>query len=261
VPRCPRHGKPIVPPPRLLDLVRQAARLRHLSLRTEQAYVGWVRRFVRFHGTRHPRELGAEEVRTFLSHLAIDRAVAASTQNQALAALLFLYRDTLGLPLGEIEGVERARRPKRLPTVLTPGQVRLVLAELDGTPALVAALLYGAGLRLLEALRLRVKDLDFEMHAITVRDGKGGKDRVTVLPDALLPPLRLHLNRVRATHLRDLATGHGAVYLPGALDRKYPAAARAWEWQYLFPASRLSVDPRSGPSAATTSCPPPCRRR
>jgi integron integrase len=232
--------------PRLLDQVRRAARLQHLSLRTEQAYVGWVRRFVRFHGTRHPRELGAEEVRGFLSYLATDRSVAASTQNQALAALLFLYRAVLERPLPRIEGLQPARKPTGLPTVLRRDEVRAVLTELDGTVGLIGALLYGAGLRLLEALRLRVKDLDLELHTITVRGGKGAKDRITVLPASLVPALHTHLDSVRLLHQRDLTTGHGAVYLPDALVRKYPNAARSWQWQYAFPAPRLSVDPRSG---------------
>jgi integron integrase len=233
-------------PPKLLDQARDAARLRHLSLRTEKAYLGWIRRYVRFHGTRHPRELGAEQVREFLSHLAIEGNVAASTQNQALSALLFLYRTVLDLPLPDLDGVERARKPARLPVVLSREEVRAVLAELHGMHALIANLLYGAGLRLLEALRLRVKDVDFDLHTLLVREGKGSKDRITLLPDALIPDLRAQLERVRATHERDLAAGHGAVYLPHALARKYPAAERAFEWQYVFPAARLSVDPRSG---------------
>jgi len=232
--------------PRLLDQVRAAARLHHLSLRTEQAYVGWVRRYVRFHGTRHPADLGAEEVRSFLSHLATERNVAASTQNQALAALLFLYRAVLQQPLPKIEGLQSARRPARLPTVLRREEVRAVLRELDGTMAIIGALLYGAGLRLMDALRLRIKDIDLELRALTIREGKGAKDRITVLPDSVIPALRQHLEQVRRLHQRDLATGHGEVHLPHALARKYPNAARSWEWQYAFPAPRLSVDPRSG---------------
>jgi integron integrase len=241
-----RRRKQFMSPPRLLDQVREAARLRHFSIRTEQAYVGWVRRFVLFHGTRHPREMGAEEIRSFLSHLATERDVAASTQNQALAALLFLYRGVLKKPLSEIDDIERARKSTHLPVVLSRAEVRAVLAELDGTTALIGGLLYGSGLRLLEALRLRIKDLDFEMHALHVRQGKGDKDRITVIPVSLRPALELHLERVRQFHRRDLAAGHGAVYLPDALARKYPSAERSWEWQYAFPASRLGVDPRSG---------------
>jgi integron integrase len=233
-------------PPRLLDQAREAARLQHLSLRTEQAYVGWIRRFVRFHGTRHPRELGAEHVRDFLSHLAIERDVAASTQNQALAALIFLYRAVLDSPLPDFDNVERARKPVRLPAVLSRDEGHAVLAELQGVHALVGGLLYGAGLRLLEALRLRVKDVDFDLHSLLVRDGKGAKDRISLLPDALVPSLRQQIEDVRSIHLRDLASGHGTVYVLHALARKYPSAARSWEWQYHFPATRLSVDPRSG---------------
>src|SRR5690606_1128238 len=180
------------------------------------------RRFVHFHGTRHPSQLGAEEVRSFLSHLATDRNVAASTQNQALAALLFLYRSVLESPLPRIEGLQPARRPARLPTVLRRDEVRAVLRELDGPAALVGALLYGAGLRLMDALRLRIKDIDLELRTLTIRDGKGAKDRITVLPDSIIPALNHHLEHVRILHQRDLAAGHGAVYLPYALSRKYP---------------------------------------
>jgi integron integrase len=233
-------------PPKLLDQVRQAARLKHLSLRTEKAYVSWVRRFVLFHGTRHPRELGADDIRAFLSHLATERDVAASTQNQALAALIFLFRTVLKTDLPDVAGIERARKPVRLPVVLTATEARAVLAELDGIPSLIGRLLYGSGLRLLEALRLRVKDIDFEVHAIHVREGKGKKDRITILPDSLHPQLVPHLDQIRNIHRRDLRAGHGSVFLPHALARKYPAAAHSWEWQYVFPAPRLSVDPRSG---------------
>lgn len=235
-----------MPSPRLLDQVRAAARVHHLSLRTEQAYVGWVRRYVRFHGLRHPAELGAEEVGAFLSHLATERNVAASTQNQALAALLFLYRAVLQQPLPRIEGIKAARRPARIPTVLRRDEVRAVLRELDGTMAIVGALLYGAGLRLMDALRLRIKDVDLELRTLTIREGKGAKDRITILPDTVIPSLRQHLERVRTLHQRDIAAGHGEVYLPHALARKYPNASRSWQWQYVFPAPRLSVDPRSG---------------
>ena len=232
--------------PRLLDQVRTAARLHHLSLRTEQAYVAWVRRYVRYHGTRHPADLGAEDVRSFLSYLATERNVAASTQNQALAALLFLYRAVLEQPLPKIQGIKSASRPARLPTVLRRDEVRAVLRELDGPMAIIGALLYGAGLRLMDALRLRIKDVDLELRTLTIREGKGAKDRITVLPDSVIPALRQHLEQVRTLHQRDLATGHGEVHLPHALARKYPNAARSWEWQYAFPAPRLSVDPRSG---------------
>jgi integron integrase len=233
-------------PPRLLDQLRAAIRTRHYSRRTEEAYTRWVARYVRFHGLRHPRELGHEEIRTFLSHLAVRRQVAASTQNQALAALLFLYRQVLGVDLPPIGEVVRAKRPARLPVVLTRAEVTRVLAEMSGTPRLVAGLLYGSGLRLLEALRLRVKDVDFEMHQVTVREGKGQKDRRTMLPRQIEVGLREHLARVREQHRRDLRAGQGEVYLPFAYDRKNPAAAFSWEWRYLFPARSLSSDPRSG---------------
>lgn len=231
--------------PKLLEQVRSALRLRHYSIRTEEAYVSWIRRFVAFNGMRHPNDLTGEDVRAFLSHLAGERDVAASTQTQALSAILFLYRDVLLRPLPNVENVERAKRPVRLPAVFSSEEVRRLLAELDGTHWLVASLLYGAGLRLLECLRLRVKDVDFDYLQLTVRDGKGAKDRVTVLPDALEEPLRRHLRLVRALHERDLAEGLGRVMLPAALARKYPGAAREWPWQWVFPGARVSRDPRS----------------
>jgi integron integrase len=230
----------------LLDQLRAAIRVRHFSRRTEEAYVGWAYRYIRFHGTRHPAEMGAREIAAFLSHLAVDGNVAASTQNQALAALLFLHREVLAQEIGDLAGVAHAKKPARLPVVLTRGEVRLVLSNLAGMPSLVGRLLYGSGLRLLEALRLRVKDLDFEERALLVRAGKGAKDRITMLPDQLIGPLREHLRGVRTVHQRDLAAGFGTVYLPYALERKYPNAATAWGWQWVFPASRLSTDPRSG---------------
>lgn len=210
---------------RLLDQVREAARLRHLSPRTEKAYVGWIRRFVLFHQKRHPRDMGAAEVRAFLSYLAVERRVAASTQTQALAALLFLYRKVLHLPLQELGEIERARKPVRLPVVLTRSEVRSVLSNLHGPPRLVAGLLYGSGLRLLETLQLRVKDLDLEMRSLVVRRGKGGKDRISVLPERLREPLTDHLERAHALHRRDLGRGGGRVALPAALERKYAGAA------------------------------------
>ncbi len=211
-------------------------RLEHLSRRTEGAYLGWIRRFLRFHGRRHPREMGKTEVEAFLTHLAVDRRVAASTQNQALGALLFLYRDVLGTGLGWLQGVERARRPKRLPVVLSPGEVAAVLARLEGAPWLVASLLYGSGLRLLEGLRLRVKDVDLECREIRVRSGKGDRDRVTMIPARLLEPLRVQIERVSEIHAADLGDGWGGVSLPFALERKKPCAARELAWQFLFPA-------------------------
>ncbi|MDP9349505.1 MAG: integron integrase [Gemmatimonadota bacterium] len=232
--------------PKLLDQVRYAVRVRHYSRRTEDAYVRWVRRFVLFHGKRHPLEIGAQEVSAFLSHLASEENVAASTQNQALNALVFLYRCVLERPLPELGGVVRAKRPGRLPAVFTRDEVQSVLANLSGATALVAGLLYGSGLRLLEGLRLRVKDLDLEHGQLVVRDGKGRRDRVSVLPGRLAEPLRLHLRRVRVLHEDDLRDGYGAVYLPDALARKYPNAPRSWAWQYVFPARQRAPDPRSG---------------
>lgn len=233
-------------PQRLLDRVRGKIRLKHYSIRTEQAYVDWIRRFIVFHGKRHPEELGAQHVETFLTHLAVEDQVAASTQNQAKSALLFLYREVLEIELPWLDNVEQARAPKRMPVVLTREEVAAVMQRLGGTNALIAGLLYGAGLRLMEAMRLRVKDVEFTRREIMVRDGKGFKDRVTMLPAALAESLSEHLRRVKALHDCDIAEGKGAVYLPHALERKYPGAAREWGWQYVFPAARLSVDPRSG---------------
>jgi integron integrase len=232
--------------PRLLDQVREAIRRHHYSYRTEQAYVHWVKRYILFHGKRHPQEMGADEVTAFLSHLALDRSVAASTQNQALAALLFLYSEVVGRVLPWMESITRAKRPVKVPVVLTRDEVRALLAQLDGTKWLMASLLYGAGLRLRECLHLRVKDIDFGYHQITVRRGKGDKDRVTMLPAPLADPLRSHLARVHALHERDLEQGYGEVEMPGALSRKYPRAGRDWGWQYVFPSRKLSVDPRTG---------------
>ncbi|HEV2131032.1 MAG TPA: integron integrase [Longimicrobiaceae bacterium] len=232
--------------PKLLDQVRAAARLKHYSLRTEEAYVRWIRRYILFHELRHPADLGPEHVRAFLSHLATEEEVAASTQNQALAALLFLYKVVLERPLGEISNVVRAKRSRRLPVVLTREEVRALLNEMQGTNRLIASLLYGSGLRLMECLRLRVKDLDFASQQILVRDGKGAKDRVVMLPGTLEDDLRHHLRAVKHLHEADVRNGRGAVYLPYALARKYPNAARSWTWQYVFPAHHLSEDPRSG---------------
>jgi len=232
--------------PKLLDQVRGKIRLKHYSIRTEQAYVDWIKRFILHFDKRHPRELGAPEVEAFLTHLAVAGNVAAATQNQAKSALLFLYREVLETELPWLDNVERARTPKRLPVVLTREEVQGVLGRLTGTHWLIASLLYGAGLRIMEALRLRVKDVEFSRREILVRDGKGFKDRVTMLPAALAAPLVEHLERVKALHGRDLAAGRGAVYLPYALERKYPGAARDWAWQYVFPSANLSADPRTG---------------
>lgn len=234
------------PEKKLLDQVRDAIRVRHYSLRTEEAYVNWVRRFILFHGKRHPKEMGGAEVEAFLTHLAVEGQVAASTQNQALSALLFLYREVLHQELDAAINAVRAKESQHLPEVLTKEEVRQVIAQLSGIHQLLAKLLYGSGLRLLECLRLRVKDLDFERRALIVRDTKGDEDRVTMLPDSLIEPLREQLQRAKRLHEQDLARGCGAVYLPDALDRKYPNAAREWIWQYVFPSEQLSVDPRSG---------------
>lgn len=232
--------------PGLLQVVRERIRARHYSLRTEQAYVRWIWRFVLFHGRRHPRELGAAEVEAFLSHLAVAGRVAAGTQNQALAALLFLYREVLGQALPWLDNVVRAKRPVRVPTVLARDEVQALLRHLDGTPWLLASLLYGTGLRLMEGLRLRVKDVDFARNEITVRAGKGAKDRRTVLPASLVEPLQRQIERALAWHRADLDAGFGAVWLPHALARKFPGAPREPGWQYVFPASRRSRDPRDG---------------
>jgi integron integrase len=232
--------------PRLLDQVRLALRLKHYSYRTEESYVHWITRYILFHAKRHPRDLGRPEIEAFLAYLAVHDQVASSTQNQALSALLFLYQQVLGIDLAGPLNLIRAKRPERVPTVMTADEVRQVLAGLSGMSQLMAKLLYGSGLRLMECVRLRVKDLDFARREIVVRDGKGLKDRITMLPVALIAPLRDQLQHVQLVHQSDLAKGHGEVYLPNALARKYPAAARDWAWQYVFPASRLSADPRSG---------------
>lgn len=228
--------------PKLLDRMRLAIRTRHYSRRTEEAYLAWVRRFVRFHEMRHPAELPPSSVAAFLSHLANESRVSASTQSQALSALLFLYRDVLQKDFGWLDGVVRAKRPKRLPVVLSPDEVRSLLGQLDGTRWLMANLLYGGGLRLLEACTLRVKDVDLAQRQLTIRHGKGGKDRVTLLPDMLVEPLTAHLARTFAIHQRDLGAGCGRVALPHQLAMKYPNAEQEWIWQWVFPASRLYWD-------------------
>lgn len=230
---------------KLLDEVRDALRLKHYSYRTEVSYVDWIKRYIFYHDVRHPAAMGTAEVQAFLTHLAVEQNVAASTQNQALSALLFLYRNVLHQDLGTIDAL-RAQKPKRLPAVLTKEEARLVLDAMAGVHQLMAKLLYGSGLRLMECLRLRVKDVDFSYQQITVRDGKGQKDRVTILPQALVPFLQEHLRGVRRLHGDDLTAGYGTVYLPFALERKYPNANREWIWQYVFPASNRSTDPRSG---------------
>lgn len=240
IPASPR------PPLRLLDRLREELRLRHYAIRTEATYVDWVRRFILFNGIRHPKYLGAPEVAAFLTHLAVDRTVAPSTQNQAKSALLFLYRAVLGVQLPWLDEVIAAKDKRRLPVVLTPTEVRDLLQSMSGTTGLIAALLYGTGMRLLEALRLRVKDIDFERREILIRDGKGGKDRVTVLPENLIISLQAQLDRARALHQRDLADGFGEVWLPDALTAKYPRTPVAWGWQWVFPSTARSADPRTG---------------
>jgi integron integrase len=232
--------------PRLLDRVRAAIRTRHYSIRTEQAYVDWIRQFILFHNKRNPTDMGKSEIEAFLTHIAVDRNVAASTQNQAFSALLFLYREVLERELPWLDDVTRAKKPARLPVVLTNMEVGRLLRQLTGMKYLMASLLYGSGLRLLECLRLRVHDIEFDMRQIIVRNGKGGKDRVTVLPDPVIEPLKRQIEQVRIIHEADSSGGFGEVYLPFALKRKYPNAAKAIGWQYLFPADNRSCDPRSG---------------
>jgi integron integrase len=231
--------------PRLSDQVRDTLRRRHYSYRTEQVYLYWIRHFIFFHKKRHPREMAEREVAAFLTHLAVNRRVSASTQNQALNAILFLYKQVLGRDIGLIQGVVRAKRPERLPVVMTQGEVQTVIGRLSGREWLMACLMYGAGLRVMECLRLRVKDIDFGLNQIVVRDGKGGKDRTTTLPAAVIPALRSRIEEVKRVREGDLADGYGEVSLPYALDRKYPNAARELAWWYVFPSSARSVDPYS----------------
>jgi len=242
------RGEHVVPNPkaRLLDQVREVLRLKHYSLRTEETYVGWIKRFIFFHQKRHPREMREPEIVAFLTDLAVRQHVSASTQNQAFNALLFLYGAVLHLELGDLSGTVRAKPSRKLPVVLSGEEVSRVLAHLEGTHGLMARLLYGTGMRLMECVRLRVKDVDFELNHIVVRDGKGFKDRVTVLPEQVKPLLLEHLKRVRALHEQDVAEGYGRVWLPFALERKYPHAAMESGWQYVFPSASRSRDPRSG---------------
>ena len=232
--------------PKLLEQVRQAIQVRHMSPKTSSADVGWIRRYILFHNKRHPSEMSEPEVREFLTHLAVNGHVAASTQNQALSALLFLYDKVLDRPLDHVQGVVRAKRPQRLPVVMTVDEVRTVLEQLSGVKRLVCEVLYGGGLRLEEALHMRVKDLDFGANQITVRDGKGRVDRVTMLPLAIQPCIREHLDRVRDLHQRDLSDGFGRTTMPDALARKYPNANRQWCWQYVFPSTRICRDRKTG---------------
>lgn len=231
--------------PKLLDQVRTNMRRQHYAFRTEQAYIQWIIRFIRFHSMHHPQELDTPDIEAFLNHLA-QQNVAASTQNQAFSALLFLYNQVLDKPLSAKIDALRARTPQRLPVTLSKTETVALLNALSGTHQLIAHLLYGSGLRVMEALRLRVKDVDFAQHQIVVRQGKGNKDRITILPDSLHHPLKKHLRQVKRMHQKDLSLGYGCVYLPHALDRKYPGASQMWGWQYVFPSPRLSIDPRSG---------------
>jgi integron integrase len=237
---------PAPPPQKLLDQVRDKIRVKHYSIRTETQYLQWIKRFILFHGKRHPQEMDAIEVEAFLTHLAVEGSVSASTQNQALAALLFLYREVMGIDLPWMDTMVRAKKPQRLPVVLSRAEVALVLARMDGVYSLMARILYGTGMRLMECARLRVKDVDFGQREILIRDGKGGKDRVTMLPDVLILPLQEHLAKRRLLYEDDLAKGMAEVFLPDALARKYPNASAEWTWQYVFSSGSYSVDPRSG---------------
>jgi integron integrase len=228
-----------------MEQVRHTLRTKHYALRTEESYVNWIRRFIFYHHKRHPYQMNSAEIEDFLTYLAVQQHVAASTQNQALCALLFLYNDVLRQPLDYPIDAVRAKQPTRLPVVLSQTEAQHLIANLSGTNQLLAKLLYGSGLRVMECLRLRVKDIDFDQHQIIVRCGKGDKDRDTILPDSLIAPLRRQLRHARALHQNDLEQGCGRVYLPYALARKYPNAAREWGWQYVFPSPKLSLDPRS----------------
>jgi integron integrase len=234
-----------MPERKLLDQISDVARLRHMSLRTEQAYRNWAKRYIFFHNKRHPREMGAAEVRAFLTHLAVDEKVAASTQNQAFNALLFLYRRVLRIELKDLTGVERALPSRNLPVVFTKEEAQAIITHLKSENRLIVSLLYGSGLRIMEAVRLRVKDIDFKRQEIVIRDGKGEKDRVTMLPNSVAAALRVQVDNVKSLHENDLKHGYGEVYLPYALERKYKTAARELIWQYIFPAANISVDPRT----------------
>lgn len=233
----------VKPAPKLFPLIVERLRVKHYSKRTEEAYIQWIKRYILHHGKRHPREMGAVEVESFLTHLAVERNVSASTQNQAKSALLFLYKEVLEMELPWLDNVTQAKAHKRIPVVLNKQEVQALLNRLDGTLWLIGSLLYGSGLRVMECLRLRVKDIDFVKREILVREGKGFKDRVTMLPAALVEPLKQHLIKVQALHDEDLAAGFGEVYMPMALDKKYPNAGRDWAWQYVFPSIKRSIDP------------------
>lgn len=233
-------------PRKLLDQVREKLRVKHYAYRTKKTYIFWIRSFILFHGKKHPKDMGVKEIESYLTHLAVNRRVAASTQNQALNALMFLYKKVLGLNISDPINSSRAKRPVRLPVVLSKDEALTVIELMTGVPQLIVKLLYGSGLRLMECLRLRVKDVDFSMNQILVRHGKGGKDRVTLLPSNVVEPLTFHLKRVSVLHKQDCERGYGHVNLPGALARKYPTASRQWGWQYVFPSKSLCRDPRTG---------------
>ncbi len=267
-PSGPFPGPPPSGQPRLLDRVREAIRARHYSLRTEEAYVGWIRRYILFHNKRHPLEMAEPEINAFVTHLAVEGPVSASTQTQALSALMFLYRHVLGKSLPELDTVIRAKRPGRLPSVLTRAEVRRILGRMNGTPRLVSTLLYVTGMRLLECLRLRVKDLEFGNNRIVVRDTKSGEDRVVPFPLVARAEMPAWLSRIKRIHEKDLADGFGSVYLPDAIAKKFPGAEREWGWQYVFPGEHRSHDPRGGerkpgrpgpaPRPAAAGAPPAC---
>ncbi len=232
--------------PKLLDQVKNKLRLKHYSIRTEEAYLNWIKRFIYFNNKKHPNEMGETEINKFLTHLAVEGKVASSTQNQALCALIFLYREVIKKEIGSLEETVWAKKSKKLPTVFTRTEIKEVLESLKGVEWIAGNLLYGAGLRLLECLRLRTKDINFSYNQLIIRDGKGEKDRVTMLPVAVKPALKAHLEDVKKLHINDLKRGYGSVYLPYALDKKYPNASREWGWQYVFPSAEISEDPRSG---------------
>ncbi|MBV6394356.1 MAG: Tyrosine recombinase XerD [Anaerolineales bacterium] len=234
-------------PKKLLDHYRDHIRLKQYSPRTEKTYLKWVREYILYHNKRHPKEMGAEQIRQFITHLVVERQASASTQNQAISAIIFLYRNVLNLQLDQsLLDFTRPKKGKRVPVVLSKEEARAVIAAMKPPYKLMAQIMYGAGLRLMECLRLRIKDIDFDNHRILVYDGKGGDDRVTMLPDSMIAPLRQHIERVQLLHKKDLAKGLGTVYLPGALEKKYPAAGKDWLWQYIFPASTLYADPATG---------------
>lgn len=233
-------------PVRLLDQVRNKIRFRHYSIRTEHTYIGWIRRFIIFNDKRHPRNLDKRHLENFLTHLAVERGVAPATQNQALNAILFLYKEVLELELDWLENVVRPKAQEKVPTVFSKPEIQSLFLHLSGQSGLMARLLYGSGMRLMECVRLRVKDIDLEYRTVTVRNGKGNKDRVTVLPDTLIAPIQEQIERVRQRHQADLENGFGEVYMPYALATKYPTASKELAWQYVFPAKKISLDPRSG---------------